>query len=435
MKLARWCVRYAPATNTDGADGLWIDITGAAHLQGGETALLADLRARLAKRGFTARLGLADTPGAAWALARFSPRGASSTAAAGREALCAALDPLPVEGLRLEADAVMLLKRLGLKRIGQLRALPRATLQRRFPSRDAARAVLTRLDQALGHVREPLTPLEPLPCYSARLAFSEPLISHEGVEAALKRLASDLCASLARGLAGARAIAFTAWRSDGGTAMLRAGFAAPCRDPAHMQRLLGEKIATVDAGAGIDLMILAVTGVERLSAEQASFAANAATRPLERLIDRLSNRLTPGRIARPAPQESHVPERAACYRPAIHFARSTAFLNRKTPERPSLLLEPPEPIDVVAEVPEGPPLRFTWRRAHHRILRWEGPERIAGEWWRLIGNAAPGPLERTRDYYRIEDEAGARFWVFRAGLYQRPEDEGAPRWYLHGVLG
>lgn len=486
--LARWCGRYAPTFNTDGADGLWIDIAGAAHLLGGEQALLNDLAARLQGLGFTARLGLADTPGGAWALARYGPGPAREhpdqaarvhafLALPGPEELLSALDPLPVEALRLNGDALALLRRLGLKHIGQLAALPRASLKRRFPSRDMLQAVLARLDQALGVVREPPEALDAPPRHAARIAFAEPLISHQGVEGALPELARDLCAQLTRALAGARAVCFTAYRTDGTAAVIRTGFAAPCRAAGHMARLLGERAEEIDAGLGIDAMTLAAQAVEHLPAEQAGFAARDHGAPLGHLVDRFSNRLTPARVLRAAARESHLPERAEIYRPAIQeagsgeaatgtreihsargysaryadgpararpdraaatrpclappgmeFARCAAI-----PPRPPLLLERPEPIDVLAEVPEGPPARFTWRRATRRIRRWQGPERIAPEWWRL--GAGGSPLAgRTRDYYRIEDEAGGRYWVFRAGLYHRPEQEGAPRWYLHGVF-
>ncbi len=497
VRLARWCGRYAPSFNTDGADGLWIDSAGAAHLLGGEAALLDDLARRLKGLGFTARLGLADTAGAAWALARFGadfahgdsvrfaagpPRGQPDRAARvraclaplGFEGLLSALRPLPVEGLRLEADAVTLLKRLGLKRIGQLEALPRVSLKRRFPSKETARAVLNRLDQALGRVPEPLTPLLPPPRHQARLAFPEPLISHEGVAAALERLVRDLCAQLARTLAGARGLALTIYRCDGACARVSTGFAAPCRTAPHMLRLLAEKAESLDAGPGIDAMTLAALTVEPLPARQTGFAGAARAEPLSRLIDRLSNRLTRARVVRAAPRDSHLPERAQAWRPAINFAHGSppgpdAFSTAAVkPPRPALLLERPEPIAVLAEVPEGPPVHFTWRRATRRVVRAQGPERIASEWWREIDSAhgkttsplegevgdpgagpgspgggwqkkslAPDPCARTRDYYRIEDEAGARYWVFRAGLYDRAEGEEGepPRWYLHGVLG
>lgn len=432
--LARWCGRYAPAFNVDGHDGLWIDIDGAAHMLGGEQGLLADLEHRLRDFGLTARLGLADTLGAAWALARYaSPVPALARPGAQGEALT----PLPVEGLRLDAEALTLLKRLGLKRIGQLCDLPRAQLKRRFPSNQVSQAVLTRLDQALGHVREPLKSLQPSSRHSARLIFTEPLISHEGFETALQRLTRELCATLASSLAGVRTLSFTAWRTNGSRASLRCGFAAPCREPAHLMRLLLEKTALLDMASGIDAMALDATGVERIKPEQASLTAGEAAAPLAPLVDRLANRLGARRVYRLIPRESYIPERAVHSRSALQgmaneISQRIEGCKERRPPRPPLLLARPEPIDVLAEVPEGPPLRFTWRRVTRRVRHWQGPERIAPEWWDLA-TPASSSAGLTRDYYRIEDETGGRYWVFRAGLYG--DRSGVlPRWYLHGAM-
>ncbi len=424
--LARWCGRYAPAFNVDDADGLWIDIAGAAHLLGGEQALLDDLAYRLGGLGFTARLGLADTPGSAWALARY---GDAPLTIVPEEGQSQALAPLPVAGLRIEAGAITLLKRLGLTRIGQLCDLPRASLQRRFPSKESASAVLTRLDQALGLTGEPLKPLSALPCHGARLAFPEPLIAHEGFSGAVRRLAKQLCAGLAGTLTGARGLTLAAYRTNGTTARIRIGLAAPSRRADHMVRLLEDRLDEIDAGDGIDLMTLSAWAVERMPPEQASFAATDRATPVDHLIDRLSGRLTPARVFRTVPRQSHIPERAEAWQPAIHSTQDCSLHHALKPPRPPLLLEKPERIEVLAEVPEGPPLRFTWRRASRRIVRAEGPERIAPEWWHLHMHSRP------RDYYRIEDETGSRYWVFRDGLYQRHEQEGAPVWYLHWIEG
>lgn len=429
-RLARWCGRYSPSLNVEGADGLWLDVTGVAHLFGGEAGLLDDITVRLAGLGLTAHLGLADTRGCAWALARFgdSPRATAPSGGAGQ-----ALDPLPVEGLRLTPDTVTLLKRLGLRRIGQLAALPRASLKRRFAARAAAEAVLTRLDQALDPAAEPGAPLIPTPYYMARLPFPEPLISAEPFERALETLADDLCARLARDLQGARQVAFTAYRSDGTYAWMTVGLSTACRTPAHLVRLLKEKVLEIDAGFGIDLMTLAANAVERLAPEQTAFAEGHEAAPVAPLIDRLSNRLGPDRVTRASPRASHIPERAERYRPAMARPAPWPAEPAHTPPRPPLLLERPEPIAVVAEVPEGPPALFTWRCVTRRIVRAQGPERIAPEWWREIARArAPS---RPRDYYRIEDDQGARYWVFRDGLYQPHPEHGPPDWYLHGLFG
>lgn len=427
LKLARWCGRYGPALNLDGPDGLWIDVTGVAHLFGGEKALLRDLCERLARFGVTARAGLAGTRAAAWALARFS----ASPSIAPPGGQVAALASLPVEALRLAPDEVRLLRRLGLKRIGQLATIPRAGLKRRFPSRDDCEAVLLRLDQAMGVRAEPAAPLAPSPFHCVRAAFPDPLISSEGVSHAVAGLADDLCAALDKSGLGARAATLTLWRCDGGTVQLRAGASAPSRDAGHLLRLFAERLASADLGAGVDVIALATQGVERLGASQKIFLERETRLSAARLIDRLSARIGAAQVFRLERRDSHIPERAVTRRSAMRGeAKGEAM--PAAPQRPLLMLGRPEPIAVIAGIPEGPPLRFTWRRLTRCIVRWQGPERIAPEWWREIATRRPS---RPRDYYRVEDEQGARYWVFRDGLYQRQGEDGPPAWYVHGLCG
>ncbi len=431
LRLARWCGRYGPGRNADGADGLWIDVTGVAHLYGGEARLIEDVCLRLARFGLTVRAGLADTLGAAHALARFAPAIAPPGETEAR------LASLPVEALRLAPKTVLLLKRLGLRRIGQLYSLPRAALQRRFRSPETAEAVLARLDQALGVRPEPCRPLiEPPPLFVQR-AWADPLVSAAGLQAETARLTEDLCAVLdARGL-GARRVCLSLYRADGTVAQARAGLSFPCRAPDHLMALLREKLERLDAGFGVDALVLAALHVERRSAQQAALGPrlgeDARAGPAL-LVDRLTNRLSTARVSRAEPRASHIPERAQARVPALN---DLVQAQRKTfpwplasrPIRPPFLLASPEPIRVIAEVPEGPPARFTWRRVERRVTRAQGPERIAPEWWREIGTGA----SRTRDYYRIEDEGGAGYWVFREGFYRADEDQ--PAWFLHGLFG
>lgn len=483
MRLARWAGRYGPARNRLGPDGLWVDITGAAHLFGGEDGLLRDLLRRLGASGLTARVGLADTLGAAWALARHGPcRGSEGhprgEACAGLEmgrmapagGVRAALWGLPVEALRLDADAVALLRRLGLARIGQLYGLPRASLERRFRSvrkaapgdgpdkAQAAAAVLLRLDQALGIVAEPHRPLGEPPVLSVRRAYSEPLTSGTWLASEIEGLAGELAHALARADLGARGIRLVLHRADGTVAEARAGFSSACRDPRHMTGLLAEQLERLDAGLGLDVLALDALLVEPLTASQFSLGARAAKherRSPAALVDRLANRLGADRILVLAPRASHVPERAQIRRTMLAGASVEppswpAALTRPL-ARPPLLLGRPEPIAVTAEIPEGPPARFTWRRVLRRVRKAEGPERVAPEWWRELhlmaplegaaaaGNAGEAAAEaqrpaRPRDYYRLEDWEGARYWVFRDGLYAELAETGEPRWYLHGVF-
>lgn len=432
--LARWASRYSPSLNVDGADGFWLDTTGVAHLFGGEPELLANLAGRLARMSFSARLGCADTLGGASALARFARR---SPVIAASGTAPETLAPLPIEALRLDPETVLLLQRLGLKRIGQLYGLPRASLERRFHSKDAAESVLRRLDEALGRRNETHAPLLPAPDFVARLSFADPLISHDGVLAGLERLAGALCSTLTRAGAGARRVVLWAARTDGSSVALEAGLSAPSATAAHFVRLLKEKLDTIDMGFGVDLMTFAALAVEDLHPEQTALSATARKPGPEKLIDALVSRLGPRTVRRLFPQESHIPELAQTTQnafsklPAWNGSSSSTYLEK--PPRPPLLLAKPESVAVMAEIPEGPPARFTWRRVNRRVVKAEGPERIAPEWWRAFDG---GATQRTRDYYRIEDEDGCRYWVFREGLYQErgEQEREPPRWFLHGVL-
>lgn len=464
VALARWSRRYSPSLNMHGSDGLWLDVTGVPHLFGGESALLDNLAIRLARFGFSANMAIAETLGGAHALARY---GRLSPIVVPRGKIADSLAPLPIEALRLAEETIRLLKRLGLKRIGQLYDLPRASLERRFHSREAAEAVLKRLDQALGKREEPLKPLLPTSEFVARLPFTEPLITHDGIIASLDRLAEELDAQLEAARRGARRLKLTLYRADGSAAVVQAGLSAPARKASHLARLFADRIVNIDAGFGVDLMVLAAPLTETLLPAQASFAKSEGRARQEELLDRLASRLSEGAVRRLYPNESHVPERAQ--RTLSAFAGPPAWqaANGSKPPRPPLLLARPEPLSVLAEVPEGPPVRFTWRRVTRAVVKAEGPERIAPEWWLALRTPSPGKgeggdghrpspggghraptivtnphpdppptrgrEERTRDYYRIEDDEGHRYWVFREGLYQ--ESGAAPEWYLHGVFG
>jgi protein ImuB len=424
LDLARWAsCRYSPTLNTDGTDGLWLDVTGVAHLFGGERELLADIGRRLKRVGLTARLALVETLGGAHALARYARQDFLVVPQGGIET---ALAPLPVEALRLAPEIVTLLKRLGLKRIGQLYALPRASLERRFHAKETAEAVLLRLDQALGRRQEPRTPLLPEPDFVARLPFPEPLVTHEGVLAGIAHLAAELCAKLARKGRGCRRIGLWVARADGSSTVIEAGLSAPSREPDHLLRLLEDKIETIDLGFGVDLMALSALATERLALAQSSLVERSGKDVAQPLIDRLVNCLGARAVRRLIPRASHIPELAQSLKNA--FAGPSFWPEpRAKPPRPPLLFARPEPLAVLAEIPEGPPARFTWRRVTRRVVKAQGPERIAPEWWQSMG-------PRPRDYYRIEDEDGHRYWVYRDGLYQNSE-QGTPAWYLHGVFG
>ena len=420
--LARWTERYTPWTQIDHGDegagaGLWLDLTGCSHLFGGEAALLQDLVRRLGKQGFAARAALADTPGAAWALARYGPDGDRVAPTGGTREMLA---PLPVAALRLGPADAGGLARLGFRRIGNLYALPRASLARRF----GARTVL-RLDQALGRAEEPISPRRPETPHSRHRLFAEPIAAPETIAWAVKRLLFELKPLLEADGMGARRLELVCHRLDDTLQGVEIGTSRPARDPDHLFRLFALKLERIDPGFGIEAMMLIATRAEPMDARQLGLEGRVAADgagDLAGLVDRLMGRLGTDAVRRPDPRDSHWPERAQVPAPVFAPAVSTAWPEGKA--RPPLLLSRPEPIEALAILPDSPPSQFRWRRRLHRVRVAEGPERIAPEWWR-------DPVSRTRDYYRVEDAQGRRFWLFREGCYG--EEETSPRWWMQGV--
>ena len=414
-RLMFWARRWGPFSATDGDDGLVIDTTGAAHLFGGEAAMLADMQARLARAGLTARVALAPTWGAAWGLARFGPE----------RAIChdpADLDALPVAALRLSDDVLLLLQRLGLKRIGDLAAIPRLSLMRRFARAAPGDNPLIRLDQAMGRLDQPLGAPDPPPDFVAEARLAEPVIDPTDWLPGLIAALSDRMAAQDRGC---RRLCLSVFRVDGERRDIRVATAAPSRDPAHLLRLFDGRLDRLDPGYGFDLIRLAAEATEPLSPVQAGLDGGVdAALHLSRLVDRLVARLGAGAVSRPIAVESHVPERAE--RRADPMAPDAPPLARA--DRPIRLLDPPEEVRVLYAVPDGPPALFAWRRQQVRVARHAGPERIAPEWWR------DNPGTRLRDYFRIEDAAGRRLWLYREGLADDGRG-GAPRWFIHGIFG
>jgi protein ImuB len=425
--LADGLTRYTPWVAVDeqgggGARGALLDITGCAHLFGGEAALLADLVGRLERCGFAARAAVAASAGAAWAIARFAPHD-RLIIAPGTEGQ--ALAALPVAALRLPAETTGRLERLGLRRIGALYTLPRAPLARRFGS-----LVGRRLDQALGRVQEPISPRRPVEPWRLQLAFAEPIARCQDIAAATEHLTAALCRRLAEEMKGVRRLVLALYRVDGTLARAEIGTSRPVRETKHLMRLFAEKLDGLDAGLGLDLVALSAPVVEPLAASQSGLlacASEAALPALAALVDRLANRLGASEVRRLVPVASHLPERAQRAAQALAAAGETEAPWRKRRPRPLRLFTRPQPVDAIAPVPDDPPLLFRWREQLHRIRRADGPERIAGEWWQ---GSVPAQAE-VRDYYRVEDEAGRRFWLYREGLYH---PERRPRWFLHGLF-
>ncbi len=419
-RLADWCTRYTPWSATDhedqcGSAGLWLDITGCAHLFGGEAALIEDLTGRMHALGFAARAAVADTAGAAWARARFATMKSAADAVVPSGQQRKALTALPVAGLRIGADIVSSLHSLGLRRIGDLYAFPRSSLPVRFGD-----LLLLRIDQALGDIAEPLSPHQPSIAYRALLNFAEPVSEPASIAAAVDLLLRDLCDQLARRDQGGRRFDLAAYRSDGTIDAHQIGTGRPSRDPAHLVRLFAERIVKIAPGFGIDAMTLTAAVTEPLPSQQAALdAPDGSSVDLTQLFDVLGTRLGHAQVMRLAAQASHIPERAVARVTAATPAAQVAWPDAPRPLR---LLPHPEPIEASALLPDEPPFQFVWRGMVHRVAHAQGPERIAGEWWR--------DREPTRDYYRIEDSAGRRFWVYRDNFH----DPHRTRWFLHGLF-
>lgn len=410
QRLAQWAQRWSPRVEGDGADSLRLDISGVAHLFGGEEALVRDIRDRFALMGLAVRVAVAPTAAAAWALARFG----------GDD-----LAPLHVSALRLEPDTVRTLERLGLKTVGAVAELPRVALARRFRG---AEDVCDALDRMFSRKPEPLTGLAENPPPRASLRLEEPATHPEAAAQALGMLIPMLVEELEQRHLGARKLSLHGFRVDGTVSSASVATAIPSRERKHLQRLLSDKAAAIDLGFGVDAFALVADWTESLGVAQESLVEEPdGTGDLARLIDRLTVKLGPKRVRRPVATESHVPERASGWAEALSHAGGMASTggNRCRPQR---LLDRPEAIAVVYATPEGLPRRFVWRRAVHDIARVEGPERIAPEWWRERSTA------RLRDYYRVEDASGRRYWIFREGLAGDGRG-GAPGWFVHGLFG
>ena len=414
--LAGASLRFAPLAAPDPPDGIRVDATGCAHLFGGEAALLTAMRRWLRQQGFAACAAIAGTPGAAHAAARWAGAAATVIPPGEEEAVLALL---PVAALRLCAEVLDGLRRLGLETVGALAAVPRAPLVRRFGPE-----VALRLDQAFGRVFEPIVPVHPPAMLAERRAFAEPLLTAESFAAVIDRLVPAVCVRLERAGQGARRLDLLFARVDGAVPAIRIGTARPSRDARHLGRLLAERLETIDPGPGVEVMTLAVPLAEPLAWAQADAAEAAPDLPA--LVDRLANRLGEDRVYRLAPVESDVPERAVCRVPALAPPARASW--PPSLPRPARLLTPPQPVEAMALLPDQPPVAFTWRRVRHRVRRADGPERIAGEWWKRQGE-----VRTVRDYFAVEDEAGRRFWLFRRGDGEDPQT-GDLRWFLHGLF-
>ncbi len=425
--IADWCDRYTPLVGLDAPDGLFLDISGCAHLFGGEDSLIRDLRQRLMRQGFHVCVGAAPTPGGAWALARYGDRSTAS-----HENLRDLLLPLPLAALRLAPETVASLAESGLRAIGDIADLPRAPLAARFGT-----TLIRNLDRALNREDEAIVPRLPPPSYVVERRFADPVAREEDVLGTIAHLAVELARALERHGEGAQRLQLALFRADGQVQRIDIGTGEPLRDPERLRALFDERLAALtdeyDPGFGFDVIRLNALAVARLDAVQTGLGGSDEAAELAHLIDRLSARFGASRVQRLVPNETHIPEYAMQAIPvqSLPFPLSRAAKGKDhdslIPPRPIRLFAHPEPVsDAIAEVPDGPPVRFRWRQSLHEIVRAEGPERIAMEWWRDRQGTA-----LLRDYFRVESRAGARLWLYRQGLYC---DRGEPRWYVHGMF-
>ena len=410
--LAEWCIRYTPFVSVDG-DSLFLDASGCTHLWGGEEGYLKEIHQRFRDFGYHIRTGMADTIGCAWAVCYYGEK--SAIVPEGMQGN--ALRMLPPASLRLEESTAERLEKLGLKTIGSFMSMPRTALRRRF-----GQNLLTRLDQALGAEMEMMTPVKPPSPYEERLSCMDPVRTAPGIEMALKTLLEILCVRLNQEGKGLRKCVLRCYRLDGNIQEIETGTNRPSRNVKHLFRLLETKIAQIDPDLGIELFILEAPVVEDLSnAQDALWSVSSANEvAVAELVDKMTGKIGSGAVQRFLPAEHYWPERNV--RPALSLAEKPACAWRVDLPRPVHLLSKPEAIEVSVPMPDYPPLLFYHQGILHTIKKADGPERIEQEWWIREG--------LFRDYYCVEDEKGARYWIFRAGDY----NSGVPKWFLHGFF-
>jgi protein ImuB len=440
-RLADWCSRFTPLVALDGADGLMLDIAGVAHLFGGETKMADDIERRLAAQGFEAAAGIADTPRAAWALARFSNQRIAAEGLTGQP-FVRLFHGLPLAALGLDEKTVADLNRAGLRRIGDIALRPRAPIAARFGAE-----VMNRLDELYGRERGAISPRFAAPDFSAERRFASPISQREDIEGTILKLAGDLGALLERQVKGGRQFEVRLFRVDGAMRRIGVGASRPLNKPKTIAKLFRERLDApgedeIDAGYGIEIVRLSCLVAEPLAPSQRELEQaheGERERNLSDLVDRLSARLGARRVTKLDLVDTHIPEFAVAAIPASRAQIAAMREGRPVPSlpwvaniqsaapttRPIRLFERPELIEAIAEIPDGPPLRFKWRRVLHEIAAIEGPERIAAEWWRR-GDAP------TRDYFCAEDIQGRRFWLYREGLYGR--ETLLAKWFLHGLF-
>lgn len=413
--LARWCVRYTPLAATDPPDGLLLDVSGCPHLWGGERPYLKDIITRLKNSGYDTRAAIASTIGTAWAIARYGK--VTPVIESGTEA--DALLPLPPPALRLEPGIVARMDKLGLKSIGSFMGMQRSALRRRF-----GQSLLLRLDQALGAEKEYIIPVESVQVWQERLPCLDLIRTATGIEIALRKVLEALCLRLEKENKGLRRAVFKGYRVDGNIQQIEIGTNRASRNREHLFRLFEIKIASIEPALGFELFVLEAPVVEDLVASQDALwtiSGGCDNAVIAGLLDRVMAKLGPAcSIRRYLPAEHHWPERSFKLAASLKEKPTISWLTDAP--RPIYLLPKPEPVEVMVRLPDYPPVHFRYKGKLHIVKKADGPERIEQEWWLQKG--------LFRDYYCIEDEQGARYWLFREGHYEA----GQPKWFLHGFF-
>jgi protein ImuB len=412
-KLAEWCIRFTPVVSVDLPDGLMLDVSGCSHLWGGDEPYLAEIQRRLNERGYEVRVSMADTPAVAWAVARFGrdkmviPEGKSLDA----------LLPLPPQALRLEPESTDRLHKLGLHHIHRFINMPRASLRRRFGA-----YFISRLDKALGMEMDLVTPLIPPEQYQERLSCMDPISTATGISIAIEQLLETLCTRLKADQKGLRLAIFKCYRIDGGIQNVQIGTSRPSNNVKHLFRLFELKISSIDPGLGIELFLLEAPKVEDHTPQQETLweaKRGIDDIRLAELLDKLAGKIGESSIHRYLPAAHYWPERSFTESADIREKPVVSWRDRI---RPFHLLEKPEAIQVTAPIPDYPPMLFRYKGVLHKVVKADGPERIEQEWWLQQGE--------HRDYYRVEDEEGKRYWLFRLGHYS----DKSYQWFLHGFF-
>ncbi|WP_206243590.1 DUF6504 family protein [Novosphingobium terrae] len=423
-RLALWATRhYSPVAAPDPPDGIWIDITGCAERFGGEAPLIKHLYRRVLASGFTAQIAVADTAGCAHAVARQVPSGRPTIIEPGKAR--SALAILPVHALRLGPGVADELRRMGFERVEQLMAAARAPLAKRFGLQ-----LHKRLDQALGHLPEPIEPIFAADVPRTRRSLLEPIGTAEAFAHVIGDLTTDLAALLLRAGLGARHLDLYVERVDGHWQAIRVGTAKPSRDPAHLAKLLGQKIDTIEPGMGVEAMTLVSPLTEPLAGAQADALAARRGPDLPALIDALANRFGARHLYQATARSSSMPEREIDLVPPLGRAAPEGW-DAALP-RPSRMIVPPEKVEVTAMLPDHPPAMFVWRGKRYRVARADGPERLHGEWWQSEGLEVETPLS-VRDYFQVETADGGRYWIYRLGDGTQ-RATGPMSWFIHGAF-